>query len=67
MEATLSIYALSATETQIALDGRYRPPLGALGHALDAMVGHPIAEASVLRFVQDVAARINAELGGRAD
>jgi hypothetical protein len=63
MEATLSIYPLSAHETQLELDGRYRPPLGVVGNALDAVVGHRLAEASVLRFVQDVAARINRELG----
>ena len=63
MEATLSVYPLSAHETQIDLHGRYRPPLGAVGNALDVLVGHRIAEASVLRFVQDIAARINAELG----
>ena len=62
MEATLSIYPLSARETQLELDGRYRPPLGLVGNAIDAVVGHRLAEASVLRFVQDVAARINREL-----
>jgi hypothetical protein len=65
MEATLSVYALSASETQIDLHGRYRPPLGALGNALDALAGHRVAEASVLRFVQDVAARLEAELSER--
>jgi hypothetical protein len=64
MEATLSVYPLSAQETQIDLHGRYRPPLGVVGNALDAVVGHRVAQASVLRFVQDVAARINAEVGG---
>jgi hypothetical protein len=63
MEATLSIYPLSSKETQIDLHGHYRPPLGLVGSALDAVAGHRIAEASVLRFVQDVAARINSELG----
>jgi hypothetical protein len=63
MEATLSVYPLSPTETQLDFHGRYRPPLGALGQALDALVGHRIAEAAVLRFVQDVAARLEAELG----
>jgi hypothetical protein len=63
MEATLSIYPLSAHETQIDFHGRYRPPLGTVGKAIDALVGHRIAEASVLRFVDEVAARINAELG----
>ncbi len=63
MEATLSIYPLSKQETQIDLYGRYKPPMGLVGNALDALVGHRVAEASVLRFVQDVAARVQAELG----
>ncbi|HEX8951313.1 MAG TPA: hypothetical protein VF945_05685 [Polyangia bacterium] len=62
MEATLSVYPLSKQETQIDLYGRYKPPMGVVGSALDAIVGHRVAEASVLRFVQDVAARINSEL-----
>lgn len=66
MEATLSIHPLSAHETQLALDGRYRPPFGAVGNAIDAVVGHRLAEASVLRFVQDVAARLNRELAATA-
>lgn len=60
MEATLSMYALSSQETQIDLYGRYRPPMGIIGNALDALVGHRLAEASVLRFLEDVAERINA-------
>jgi hypothetical protein len=64
MEATLAIYPLSAHETQLELDGRYRPPLGIVGSAIDAVIGHRLAEASVLRFVQDVAALIKRELGG---
>ena len=62
MEATLSIYPLSAHETQIDFHGHYRPPLGAVGKALDALVGRRIAEASVLRFVQEIAACLSAEL-----
>jgi hypothetical protein len=61
MEATLSVYPLSSTETQIDLHGRYRPPLGAVGNAVDALVGHRIAEAAVLRLVNDLAARLGAE------
>jgi hypothetical protein len=62
MEATLSVYPLSAKETQLDLLGRYRPPLGIVGNAADALIGHRIAEASVLRFVQEVAARLCTEL-----
>jgi hypothetical protein len=55
MTADLSVYPLTATETQLDFLGRYEPPLGMLGGALDAMVGHRIAEASVHRLVGDVA------------
>jgi hypothetical protein len=55
MRAELSIYPLTAMETQLDFEGRYEPPLGAVGDAIDAVVGHRIAEASVHRFVVDVA------------
>jgi hypothetical protein len=55
MEATLAIYPLTASETQLELTGVYRPPLGALGTVLDGLAMSRVAEASVLRFVTDVA------------
>jgi len=63
MEATLAIYALTSTETQLELDGRYIPPLGALGTVIDAAVGHRIAQASVTRFITEVAGWLRSELG----
>ena len=60
MEATLHAYPLSAHETQLDLEGHYRPPLGALGSAADALLGHRIAQASVLRFLHEVAAHLTA-------
>jgi hypothetical protein len=62
MEATLAVYPLSGGETQLDLHGRYQPPLGAVGAALDSLVGHRIAEASVLRLVQEVAGLLRAQL-----
>jgi hypothetical protein len=56
MEAELAIYSLTATETQLDFLGRYRPPLGALGRAMNAIAGHRIAEVSVHGFLNDVAA-----------
>jgi hypothetical protein len=56
MRAELDIYPLTATETQLDFFGLYEPPLGAMGKALNAMVGHRIAEVAVHRFVNDVAA-----------
>ncbi len=55
MRATLHVYPLTSTETQLDFAGTYDPPLGAVGSAIDAVVGHRIAEASVHRFVVDVA------------
>ncbi len=55
MTSLLAIYPLTATETQLDFLGRYDPPLGIVGEAMDALVGHRIAEASVHRFVTDVA------------
>lgn len=55
MKGELSIYPLTATETQLDFAGVYDPPLGPLGEAIDAVVGHRLAEASVHRFLRDVA------------
>lgn len=55
MNAELSIYPLTRTETQVDFSGVYEPPLGTVGKAMNAIVGHRIAEVSVHRFVTDVA------------
>lgn len=55
MRAELSIYPLTNTETQLDFGGHYDPPLGALGRAMNAVAGHRIAEASVHRFINEVA------------
>ncbi len=62
MKATLSVYPLSGTETQLEFEGTYDPPFGWIGDAVDAMVGHRIAEASALQFVRDIAALLRSEL-----
>lgn len=64
MHAKLLVYPLSANETQLELEGTYNPPLGLLGEAFDALVGHRVAEATVLRFIQDVAAGLRSEMEG---
>ena len=62
MKAQLAIYPLTATETQLDFSGVYEPPLGVLGSAVNALVGHRIAESSVHRFVADVAQHLRATL-----
>lgn len=65
MEAVLSVYALSKDETQLELRGLYTPPLGALGAAVDTLALGRIADASVHRFVTDVAAHLREHLARR--
>jgi len=55
MKGELSVYPLTTTETQLDFSGVYRPPFGTVGKTMNAIVGHRIAEASVHRFVSDVA------------
>ena len=62
MRATLSIYALSPTETQLDLLGTYDPPLGIVGDAIDKVILHRIAQASAHHFVRDVSVYLRDEL-----
>jgi hypothetical protein len=55
MRAELAVYPLTATETQLDFSGDYEPPLGVVGSAVDTLVGHRVAEASIHRFVNEVA------------
>ena len=57
MKGELSIYPLTATETQLDFWGLYEPPLlGSVGKAVNAIVGHRIAEVVPShRFINDVA------------
>lgn len=62
MDGELSIYALTATETQLDFLGYYEPPFGVLGGALNAVAGHRLAEASVHRLIGDVAEHLRKNL-----
>ena len=55
MKGELSIYPLTLTETQLDFSGLYEPPFGAVGRAVNAIVGYRIAEVSVHHFISDVA------------
>ncbi|MFN0246968.1 MAG: hypothetical protein ACKV2T_08660 [Kofleriaceae bacterium] len=56
LRATLSMYPLSPTETQLELSGVYEPPMGAFGDAIDVIAMRDRARESVQRFVDDTAA-----------
>ncbi len=62
MQASLHVYPVCDTETQLDFHGNYEPPLGVLGKAVNAVIGHRIAEASVHQFMQDVTSYLNKKL-----
>jgi hypothetical protein len=62
MQAVLSASPLSATETQLEVEGAYQPPFGQLGSAIDAVFMHRVAEAAVHRFLNDVVEQIRREV-----
>ena len=63
MRGELAIYPITATETQLDFGGGYQPPMGVVGEALDAVVGHRIADASIHRFLSDVAHHLRTTMG----
>ena len=65
MRGELAIYPITGTETQLDFGGTYEPPLGPLGGVLDAVVGHRIADASIHRFLADVAQHLRDSIGAR--
>jgi hypothetical protein len=62
MKGELSVYPLTSTETQLDFSGVYDPPFGAVGKTMNAIAGHRIAEASVHRFIGDVAGYLRQNL-----
>lgn len=61
LEADLEIAALGAERTQLSISGRYRPPLGAIGRALDRALLHRVAEATIKDFLDGVGATLRDE------
>jgi hypothetical protein len=62
MKGELAVYPLTPSETQLEFSGIYALPFGALGKTVNAIVGHRIAEVSVHRFIDDVAAYLRRTL-----
>jgi len=62
MLAELSVWPVSACETQIDFKGAYWTPMGPLGAAIDAALGHRIAEAAVHRFLEDLVEQLRSDL-----
>ena len=58
LDADLTLVDFGAQGTLVALAGVYRPPLGALGQALDRAVLHRVAVATIKDFLAHVAAKL---------
>jgi hypothetical protein len=54
MDACLEAFPIPNGSTQLAFQGSYRPPFGAVGTGLDNLFLHRIAEESVNRFLDAV-------------
>ena len=52
--------------TLLSMVGSYRPPLGSLGQALDRVILHRVAAATIRGFVAQIAARIGGGQSGGA-
>jgi hypothetical protein len=62
MTAEVSVTPLLSDETQVLLKGEYRPPLGPVGRAADAVALHRIAEASVHHFLRDIVEQLRRDV-----
>jgi hypothetical protein len=58
MSGDLVVSSLGRELTQLTLRGSYDPPFGAVGRAIDRIVMHRVAEASVKGFLDRLAAAI---------
>jgi hypothetical protein len=56
LEADLAIASLGPGRSHLAIDARYRPPLGAPGSVLDRALLHRVAEATLKDFLDRIAA-----------
>lgn len=55
LDADIEVAALGPTRTQLSISARYRPPLGAVGRAIDRALLHRVAEATIKDFLDRVA------------
>jgi hypothetical protein len=62
MDADLIVATVGASLTQVALRGTYHAPFGKVGQAVDRMLLHRVAEASVKTLLDRIAASLRDEL-----
>ena len=67
LDANLELGTLGGDRTQLAISARYRPPLGVVGRAVDRVLLHRVAEATVKDFLDRVGAAISVQAMANAD
>jgi hypothetical protein len=58
LDANLELGSLGDDRTQLAISARYRPPLGVVGRAVDRVLLHRVAEATLKDFLDQVSQTI---------
>jgi len=66
LDADVRLTPVGERVTLLSMAGSYRPPLGSLGQALDRAILHRVADATIRRFVAQVAAGIGGGQSGGA-
>jgi hypothetical protein len=61
MEGDICVGGMGSDLTQLTFRGSYRVPMGAVGRALDRLILHRIAEASVKGFVDRIARALSTD------
>src|SRR5215469_13972423 len=64
LDADIRLARAGERTAMLTMSGVYRPPLGALGQALDRAILHRVAAATIRDFVARVGARIADQPGG---
>jgi hypothetical protein len=65
LEADLEVAPLGASRTQLSISARYRPPMGAVGRALDRTLLHRVAEATMKDFLDRVGEALQTRAAAR--
>ena len=67
LDANLELGSLGGDRTQLAISARYRPPLGVVGQAVDRVLLHRVAEATVKDFLDRLGQAITDQVMTDAD
>jgi hypothetical protein len=61
LDANLELGPLGEDRTQLAISAHYRPPLGVVGRAVDRVLLHRVAEATLKDFLDQVGQAITSQ------